>query len=168
MATLTKVERTDDNAILKEATDIRNGKPLSRESSFNKEGKGVAYIKKSNKKAIKDIVEKFVPMLRTNPDYFRILAYTNAAVAKYNEAVRRTLGYMDNTPRVNEPIVGYSNWGYTWDRNGGAYRFINSESYKVTKVGSPKNHNKNSRQCGCQSDCCSCNYPRQYGQRPDN
>jgi len=138
---LTKVERTEDNAILKEATDIRSGKPLSGESSFNKEGKGVAYVKKSNKAAIKAIVEKFVPKLKENPDYFRILAYTNAAVARYNEAVRRALGYTDNTPRVNEPIVGYNNWGYVWDKNGGTYRFINSEAYKVTKVGKSKEVN---------------------------
>ena len=67
--------------------------------------------------------------------------HTNAAVARYNEAVRRALGYTDNTPRVNEPIVGYNNWGYVWDKNGGTYRFINSEAYKVTKVGKSKEVN---------------------------
>lgn len=136
---LTKVERTDDNAILKEATAIRNGKSLSGESSFNSEGKGVAYIKNSNKASIKAIVEKFVPQLRTNPDYFRILAYTNSAVSKYNEAVRKTLGYTDSKPRVGEPIVGYSNWGYIYDSRTktGTYKFINSEAYTVVNVDTP-------------------------------
>ena len=140
VVSLTKVERTDDNAILKEATNIRNGQPLSMESSFNEEGKGVAYVKKSNKATIKQIVERFVPFLRQNSDYFRILAYTNAAVARYNEAVRNTLGYTDNTPRIGEPIVGYNNWGRHYDRNTKTttYDFINSESYKVTKVGQPQ------------------------------
>lgn len=137
---LTKVERTDDNAILKEATAVRNGQPLSMESSFNEQGKGVAYIKKSNKDAIKEVVNKFVPHLKENPDYFRILAYTNAAVARYNTAVRNILGYTDNTPRVGEPIVGYNNWGSQYDRRTKqtTYRFVNSESYKVTKVGQPR------------------------------
>lgn len=136
VVTLTKVERTDDNAILKEATAIRNGQPLSGESSFNSEGKGVAYIRPTNKAGIKAIVEKFVPVLKSNPDYFRILAYTNKAVADYNTAVRNALGYHDNTPRVGEPIVGYNNWGAEYDRRTKqtTYRFINSESYKVTEV----------------------------------
>lgn len=136
IVTLTKVERTEDNAILKEATAIRNGQPLSGESSFNNEGKGVAYIKSTNKEAKKAIVEAFVPMLKKNPDFFRILAYTNKAVADYNTAVRNTLGYHDNIPRVGEPIVGYSNWGAEYDRKTKQtiYKFINSESYKVTEV----------------------------------
>ena len=133
---LTIVERTEDNAILKEATAIRNGKALSGESSFNAEGKGVAYVKPTNKETIRSIVDRFVPQLKKNPDYFRILAYTNNAVARYNDAVRNKLGYTDNTPRVGEPIVGYSNWGYLAGKGSdAAYRFINSESYTITKVG---------------------------------
>lgn len=136
VVTLTKVERTEDNAILKEATAVRNGQPLSGESSFNSEGKGVAYMKPTNKEGKKAIVEAFVPQLKKNPDFFRILAYTNKAVADYNTAVRNALGYHDNTPRVGEPIVGYSNWGAEYDRRTKqtTYRFINSESYKVTEV----------------------------------
>lgn len=136
IVTLTKVERTEDNAILKEATAVRNGQPLSGESSFNSEGKGVAYMKPTNKEGKKAIVEAFVPMLKKNPDFFRILAYTNKAVADYNTAVRNALGYHDNIPRVGEPIVGYSNWGAEYDRRTKqtTYRFINSESYKVTEV----------------------------------
>lgn len=136
---LTKVERTGDNAILKEATDVRNGQSLSMESSFNSRGQGVAYVKKSNKGQLRQIVEKFVPFLRQDPDYFRILAYTNAAVTRYNEAVRNTLGYTDNTPKVGEPIVGYNNWGRHYDKKTKTttYDFVNSESYKVIKVKQP-------------------------------
>ena len=134
---LTQVERTDDNAILKEATAIRNGEKLSGESSFNERGEGVAYIPQSHKDKIGDVVKYFVPGLKSDPNYFRILAYTNAAVSRYNEAVRRALGYTDNTPRVGEPIVGYANWGYNYRTK--SYKFVNSESYKVTKVGDPEN-----------------------------
>ena len=134
---LTQVERTDDNAILKEATAIRNGERLSGESSFNERGEGVAYIPQSHKDKIGEVVKYFVPGLKRDPNYFRILAYTNAAVSRYNEAVRRALGYTDNTPRVGEPIVGYANWGYNYRTK--SYKFVNSESYKVTKVGNPEN-----------------------------
>ena len=135
IARLTQVERTDDNAILKEATDIRNGKPLSGISSFNDKGEGVAYIPPTNRKGIGDIVRHFVQGLKDNPNYFRILAYTNAAISRYNEAVRRTLGYTGHIPEKGEPMTGYNNWGY--DRDTKSYRFINSESYKVVDVGKP-------------------------------
>ena len=136
VVTLTKVERTDDNAILKEATALRNGQPLSGESSFNNEGKGVAYIKPANKEGKRAIVKAFAPMLRKKPDFFRILAFTNKAVADYNTAVRNTLGYHNSTPRVGEPIVGYSNWGAEYDRRTKqtTYRFINSESYNIVGI----------------------------------
>lgn len=135
IARLTQVERTDDNAILKEATDIRNGKPLSGISSFNDKGEGVAYIPPTNRKGIGDIVRHFVQGLKDNPNYFRILAYTNAAISRYNEAVRRTLGYTGYIPEIGEPMTGYNNWGY--DRDTRSYRFINSESYKVIDIGKP-------------------------------
>lgn len=130
---LTKVERTDDNAILKEATALRNGEPLSRVSSFNDEGKGVAYVKPESKKVLSDLVKYYAPKLKENPDYFRVLAYTNAAVAKYNTAVRNTLGYTTPKPHRGEPMVGYTNWGYDWRTK--TYKFVNSESYKVSRVG---------------------------------
>ena len=135
---LTKVERTGDNAILKEATDLRNGKELSEVSSFNKEGKGVAYMHSRNGEEIRKIINRFTPGLKSNPDFFRILTYTNASVQRYNMAVRNALGYTGVIPRVGEPLMGYANWGY----EGGAkasvkYRWVNSEAYQVTEVGKP-------------------------------
>ena len=130
---LTQVERTGDNAILKEATALRDGQELSNKSEFNTEGKGVAYVKPSNKQSIKDIVQKFAPKLRNNPNYFRVLAFTNATVASYNQAVRKALGYEDFIPRVGEPMLGYKNYGYHY----GEYDLINSGSYVVTSVGEP-------------------------------
>ncbi len=132
---LTQVERTDDNAILKEATAIRNGEPLSKVSSFNSKGEGVAYISPQHQEAINKVIDKYVKGLKQNPNYFRILAYTNKAVTAYNNQVRELLGYDSPIPHVGEPMTGYANWGYEWRTK--SYRFINSESYKVTQVGRP-------------------------------
>ena len=133
---LTQVERTADNAILKEATDIRNGKPLSGESSFNSKKEGVAYISPSHQDAVNEVVEHYVKGLKDNPNHFRILAYSNKAVAAYNKQVRDLLGYDSPVPRVGEPMMGYAQWGYDWRSK--SYRLINSEAYKVTGVDKPK------------------------------
>ena len=131
--TLTQVERTDDNAILKEATAIRNGEPLSGDTSFNSKGEGVAYISPTHQDAIDEVISHYVEGLKENPNHFRILAYTNKAVTSYNDKVRKLLGYDSPIPHKGEPMTGYANWGYDWKKK--TYRFINSESYKVTEVG---------------------------------
>lgn len=130
--TLTQVERTDDNAILKEATELRNGNPLSGISSFNDKGEGVAYTSPNHQDEINNIVAHYVKGLKHNSNYFRILAFTNKAVSAYNNQVRELLGYTSPIPQVGEPMTGYNNWGYEWKTK--SYRFINSESYKVSKV----------------------------------
>lgn len=132
---LTQVERTDDNAILKEATDLRNGNPLSGISSFNGKGEGVAYISPNHQDEINNVVANYVKGLKHDPNYFRILAFTNKAVSAYNNQVRELLGYTSPSPNVGEPMTGYANWGYDWKTK--SYRFINSESYKVSKVDKP-------------------------------
>lgn len=134
--TLTKVERTGDNAILKEATNLRDGEKLSGVSSFNKEGKGVAYIKPSSQEERNKIIKAFAPKMKDDPDYFRILTYSNKSVAQYNDTVRKLLGYSDNNPRVGETILGYSNYDY--NKQTRQYGFINSGSYKVVSVAPPK------------------------------
>ena len=132
---LTQVERTDDNAILKEATDLRNGNPISGISSFNGKGEGVAYISPNHQDEINNVVANYVKGLKHDPNYFRILAFTNKAVSAYNNQVRELLGYTSPSPNVGEPMTGYANWGYDWKTK--SYRFINSESYKVSKVDKP-------------------------------
>lgn len=96
--------------------------------------KGVAFTK--DNQTASDVIKYYVGQLKNNPDSFKILAYTNAAVANYNERVRRLLGYQSETPNVGEPMMGYANWGYDYRRK--TYQFINSEAYTVTKVESPR------------------------------
>ena len=136
---LTKVERTGDNAILSEATAIRNGQNFTYESAFNAQGQGVAYITPQSTDVINSVIETFVPGLKTNPNYLRILAFTNAAVAQYNDKVRMSLGYRGMTPQVGEPMLGYANWGYDKSQasSGEPYRFVNSRSYKVVSTERP-------------------------------
>lgn len=133
--TLTQVERTDDNAILKEATNIRNGKPLSGESSFNSKGEGVAFVSPQHQETVNEVIAHYVQGLKKDPNYFRILAYTNKAVTAYNNQVRTLLGYDSLIPHRGEPMTGYANWGYDWKTKSN--RFINSESYKVISVDTP-------------------------------
>ena len=135
VVTLTQVERTDDNAVLREATDLRNGKSLSGETSFNSKGEGVAYISPQHQEAVDEVIEHYVRGLKKDPNYFRILAFTNKAVSDYNNKVRTLLGYDTPVPRVGEPMTGYANWGYEWRSK--SYRFINSEAYKVIGVEKP-------------------------------
>lgn len=132
---LTQVERTDDNAILKEATDLRNGEPLSGVSSFNDKGEGVAYIAPKHQDEINSVIAHYVQELKKDPNYFRILAYHNSAVAAYNSQVRQLLGYTSPAPQTGEPMTGYAQWGYDWKTK--TYKFINSESYKVVRTYRP-------------------------------
>lgn len=136
---LTKVERTGDNAILSEATAIRNGQNFTYESAFNAQGQGVAYVTPQSTEVISSIIETFTPGLKTNPNYLRILAFTNASVANYNNKVRQFLGYNGLPPQVGEPMLGYANWGYDKSRaySGDPYQFVNSRSYKVVATQAP-------------------------------
>ena len=136
---LFKVERTGDNAILEEATGLRNNQALTKKSKFNSKGQGVAYISSKNRTAIIDTIQHFLPHIKDNPDYFRILAWSNAAVSEHNETVRRLLGYSGKMPQVGEPMVGYTNWG--WHEASdyeSPYDLVNSEPYKVVNVGQPR------------------------------
>lgn len=136
---LTKVERTGDNAILSEATAIRNGQNFTYESAFNAQGQGVAYVTPQSTDVISSIIETFTPGLKTNPNYLRILAFTNASVTNYNSKVRQSLGYNGLAPQVGEPMLGYANWGYDRSRaaSGDPYQFVNSRSYKVVATQAP-------------------------------
>lgn len=125
---LTKVERTDDNGILKEATSIRMGNEMSCV-----DGTGISFIDFHDKDRIAGIINGYIPGLADDPNFFRVLSYTNRNVEGVNNAIRRKLGYDGLGPQEGEPLMSYSNWGYDYTkRNKGVpYRFINSESYQV-------------------------------------
>lgn len=132
---LTKVERTDDNSILDEATGIRTGSGFSYQTHMNDSGEGVEYVSPTDVKSIMNIIDSKIDGLKENPNYFRILSYTNANVEKLNQMVRKKLGYNDDIPHVGEPLMSYTNWGYEGTSSTGAiYKIINSESYTCKEV----------------------------------
>lgn len=130
---LTKVERTGDNPILKEATDLRNGLDFSRKTSVNDAGHGVEYLSKPQ---VRDIIKREFPTLSTNPLHIRCLAGTRAVVQKSNDIIRQILNCREQL-EVGEVVMGYDNFGYDYALD--SYKIINSGDYHV-KSSIPNNH----------------------------
>lgn len=127
---LTKVERTGDNPILEEATNLRNGKPLSYVSKVS-DGEGVEYMHDDYRpnEVITQIINS--EEYKKNPFYFRILSATNAMLPTANERVRKML--YGNNPKqimVGEVLMGFSNVRDT--RNN--LTIANSIDYVVVSV----------------------------------
>lgn len=130
--TLTKVERTGDNPILKEATRLRRGEGLSYQTDINDKGQGVLYTSDDAiiDKNLKQIVtsEEF----NADPLHFRVLTATNAAVSAYNSKIRSLRYGKFAKPFVKGDIImGYSN---KLRKPDGSYRLINSMDYIVQNV----------------------------------
>lgn len=130
--TLTKVERTGDDPILKEATRLRRGEGLSYQTDINDKGQGVLYTSDDAiiDKNLKQIVtsEEF----NADPLHFRVLTATNAAVSTYNSKIRSLRYGKFAKPFVKGDIImGYSN---KLRKPDGSYRLINSGDYIVQSV----------------------------------
>jgi len=103
---LTQVMRTGDNAILREATNVRtNGKDLSYESSFNEKGEGVAFV--SNSKAFVDSAIEIFKRCKETGEEAMICAYENKDVIEYNKKVRESLGFSGDQFQKDETIMFY-------------------------------------------------------------
>ena len=132
---LTKVMRTDDNAILNESTAVRTGDGFTYVTNVNEEGDGVRYINCHNVKAILDVIDSHIDGLKEDPNHFRVLTYTNANVEKLNKMIRKKLGYDGLNPQPGEPLMAYSNWGYEgMGVSGAVYKIVNSEAYNCKGV----------------------------------
>jgi hypothetical protein len=130
--TLTKVERTGDNPILKEATRLRRGEGLSYQTDINDKGQGVLYTSDDTiiDKNLKQIVtsEEF----NADPLHFRVLTATNAAASTYNSKIRSLRYGKFAKPFVKGDIImGCSN---KLRKPDGSYRLINSGDYIVQSV----------------------------------
>lgn len=130
--TLTKVERTGDNPILKEATRLRRGEGLSYQTDINDKGQGVLYT--SDDAIIDENLKQIVTSEEFNADplHFRVLTATNAAVSAYNSKIRSLRYGKFAKPFVKGDIImGYSN---KLRKPDGSYRLINSGDYIVQSV----------------------------------
>lgn len=130
--TLTKVERTGDNPILKEATRLRRGEGLSYQTDINDKGQGVLYISDDAiiDKNLKQIVtsEEF----NADPLHFRVLTATNAAVSAYNSKIRSLRYGKFAKPFVKGDIImGYSN---KLRKPDGSYKLVNSGDYVIQNI----------------------------------
>ena len=110
---LTKVERTGDNPILEEATNLRNDKDFNYKSktvSTPNGEEGVVYMNDgiTTDETIKSIVND--PAYKINPFYFRILSATNAMLPTVNAMVRKQLFGKDAAQIENGDIlIGFDN-----------------------------------------------------------
>lgn len=130
--TLTKVERTGDNPILKEATRLRRGEGLSYQTDINDKGQGVLYT--SNDTVINENLKQIISSEEFNADplHFRVLTATNAAASTYNSKIRSLRYGKFAKPFVKGDIImGYSN---KLRKPDGSYRLINSGDYIVQSV----------------------------------
>lgn len=137
---LTKVERTGDNPILEEATNLRNGKSLSFTTKLVN-GFGVEYMHDGEQpnQIIKDIVSS--TEYKANPFNFRILSATNAMIPTVNDMIRKQLyGDNPNQIEVDDLLMGYDNVTMN-DEEAQAEIIRNSIDYKVASVS-----NKTSKQ----------------------
>jgi ribA/ribD-fused uncharacterized protein len=126
---LTKVERTGDNAILEESTNLRNGRDFTYVSNINDKGIGVQYMD-STKEANDIISAAFTSEnFKKNKLFFRILSGTNQVVKEYNALVRRILFNTNEQLVEGDILMGYDNFDI--DYNTGEPLIINSGDYEV-------------------------------------
>lgn len=130
--TLTKVERTGDNPILKEATRLRQGEGLSYQTDINDRGQGILYT--SDNASIDENLKQIVTSEEFNADplHFRVLTATNAAVSAYNSKIRSLRYEKFAKPFVKGDIImGYSN---KLRKPDGSYKLVNSGDYVIQNV----------------------------------
>lgn len=130
--TLTKVERTGDNPILREATRLRQGEGLSYQTDINDKGQGVLYT--SDDAVIDENLKQIVSSEEFNADplHFRVLTATNAAVSAYNSKIRSLRYGKFAKPFVKGDIImGYSN---KLRKPDGSYKLVNSGDYVIQNI----------------------------------
>ena len=129
---LTEIMRTDSDQILKESISVRESGDFSFVSDWDDlEKRGVLFLDRDNVSELSKILDYHVDKLKSDPNAFRFITYTNDNVEKLNTLVRRKMGYNDIIPRSNEVLMSYANIGY---QGGGDYYIVNSESYIVESI----------------------------------
>lgn len=133
---LTKVERTGDNPVLKECTNLRNGLPLTYQTHLVN-GQGVVYQHNTDVNGIKLLLSQIISSTdEQNHNAFRICCGTNNTVQQMNDTVREIMFGDAKAPiHIGEIITAYDNVGH----------FMNSVDYVVSNVGQEKTHTFHTR-----------------------
>jgi exodeoxyribonuclease-5 len=130
---LTKVERTGDNPILEEATNLRNGKDFNYQTKMVGE-QGVEYSDEANF-TNRIIGENYTSdEFKDNKLYFRILSATNAVLPGINRRVRELL-YGDEADKQlvkGDLLMGNNNFDIDYKTKQSL--IINSGDYIVDSV----------------------------------
>jgi hypothetical protein len=134
---LTKVERTGDNPILAESTNLREGRPLSGISD-EVDGRGVEYI--SDSARTNQVIGQSLQEMQETGDFlhFRMLSAKNSGLKLLNDLARKNLYNVDDTTQLvdGDILMGNDNFGGTMNAydiyNSGDYRVI-STSKEITK-----------------------------------
>lgn len=128
---LTIVERTGDNPILKESTNLRKGEDFTYVTDIRDNG-SVHYINDSEL-AKKIINENFTSEeFNRNKLFFRILSGTNSGVTKLNNYVRQELFQTNEQVVVGDILMGYNNFDVDYETKEPL--IINSGDYQVIEV----------------------------------
>lgn len=131
---LTKVERTGDNAILEESTNLRNGLDFNYKTKMKGEIGGVEYIS-SHEEIYECIEENFNSKeFEKNKLFFRILCAKNKFVQMLNEIARTNIYKEKASEQIlpGEILMGYDN--FQVDFKTKEPKIINSGDYFVVSV----------------------------------
>lgn len=130
---LTKVERTDSNAILRESTRLRNGEGFSYTNDLDENGNGIMFD--NNGEATMAFINRAFssPEYRINPSTFRMIVGTNTAVQNYNKVLRSILYNSNELPMLvpGELLTGYTNKFMGKDKK---WNIVNSEDYVINEL----------------------------------
>lgn len=133
---LTKVERTGDNPILFESTNLREGGDLTYQSRLV-EGKGVLYYNSNSE--LNSVIKQHLTSDEFKSDKlsFRMLTATNDEAKKLNEYSQKLI-YGDNRQlHQGELLMAYDNFGV--DYRTKIPIINNSNDYEVIKIAPGEN-----------------------------
>ena len=103
---LTKIIRQGaDNPIIKCAEIVRNGERLEHKNILNGQNNGVIFLKLKTEEPLLSVYFNSINF-KKNPNFVKVLAYTNSAVNYYNELIRKLI-YGENCGQlcVGEKMV---------------------------------------------------------------
>lgn len=133
---LTQVERTGDNAILNEATRLRNGEELTYNTSLNSRGEGIIFTNDTTE--VRNYINRMLNSVeyQTDPSYFKILSGINRVVPAYNDMARKALYGADSEKVfvVGELLTAYDSERKQYFAGKSTYLIANSIDYRVMSV----------------------------------